>query len=378
MSDQGTVFLAAPVLGDPEKRALSAIIDSGWLTMGGQVASFEHAFSELHGMADAVAVSSCTAGLHLCLAALGIGPGDEVLVPSLTFVATVNAVLYVGASPVFVDIESPNLPHISLSDAEAKCTRRTQAAIVMHYAGYPVHLPAWRSFADKHKLILIEDAAHAAGVREVGRWGDMSAFSFFANKNMTTAEGGMVFSRDAAWLRRVRHLRSHGMTTSTLDRNQGHAYSYDVTALGYNYRLDELRAAMGLAQLPRLLQWNVRRRALVHRYRVGLAELIPDLVVPFAPNHDTAAHIMPTLLPIDMDRASVMRKLRDAGIQTSIHYPPVHRFSYHRERFPNVALPNTEHFFSRELSLPLHPALTLDEVDRVIIELARVASVGRS
>jgi dTDP-4-amino-4,6-dideoxygalactose transaminase len=234
------MLLGNPVLGEEEKQALSEVIDSGWLTMGERVAAFEKAFADLHGVGNAVAVNSCTAGLHLCLTALGIGPGDEVLVPSVTFVATVNAVVYAGAAPVFVDIINRELPHISIADAEARCTLKTRAVIVMHYGGYLVDLAAWRRFADAHDLLLIEDAAHAPGIAEVGRWGDAAAFSFFTNKNMTTAEGGMVVARDPVVAQRIRQMRGHGMTKSTLERHRGHAYSYDVTMLGYNYRLDEL------------------------------------------------------------------------------------------------------------------------------------------
>lgn len=360
------ISLGNPVLGEEEKQALCKVIESNWLTMGERVAAFERAFAELHGTESAVAVNSCTAGLHLCLAALGLGPGDEVLVPSLTFVATVNAVMYTGATPIFVDIESTDLPHISLDDAQAKCTPRTKAVIVMHYGGYLVNLPIWRSFADDHRLILIEDAAHAPAVGEVGRWGDASAFSFFTNKNMTTAEGGMVLARDRSVLEHVRHLRAHGMTTNTLDRYRGHAYTYDVTALGYNYRMDELRAAIGLVQLARLPKWNVRRRELTAHYRQRLAEQLPEVSIPFSQVHITAAHLMPILLQEDIDRGAVMAQLRQKLIQTSIHYPPVHRFSYYQKRFPGIVLPQTEQFFARELTLPLHPALRKKHVERVI------------
>ena len=173
------ISLSTPILGEEEKRALCEVIDSGWLTMGDRVAAFEKAFAKLHGVDDAVAVNSCTAALHLSLKALGIGPGDEVLVPSLTFVATVNAVLYVGATPVFVDIEAIDIPHISIDDAKAKLTSKTKAVIVMHYGGYLVDLKAWRAFADDNGLLLIEDAAHAPAVGAVGRFSDAATFSFF-------------------------------------------------------------------------------------------------------------------------------------------------------------------------------------------------------
>jgi dTDP-4-amino-4,6-dideoxygalactose transaminase len=363
------ISLSEPILGELEKEALSAVIDSNWLTMGDRVTSFERAFADIHCTFDAVAVSSCTAGLHLCLSALNIRPGDEVLVPSLTFVATANAVLYAGASPVFVDIENELLPHIALADAQTKCTPRTKAVIVMHYGGYLVDLPAWHSFADKQGLFLIEDAAHAPAVGEVGRLSDASAFSFFANKNMSTAEGGMVLAREKSVLDRVRQMRSHGMTTGTLDRHRGHAYSYDVTTLGYNYRLDELRAALGIVQLKRLPEWNKRRRELMIQYREKLGAVLPEIDVPFSGEHNTAAHLMATLLPVTANKGEVMRKLREAGIQTSIHYPPIHLFSYYQNLFPGTDLPITEAFARRELTLPLHPSLDDQDVTRVISAL---------
>ncbi|ADJ29598.1 DegT/DnrJ/EryC1/StrS family aminotransferase [Nitrosococcus watsonii] len=369
--NQPMLALGDPVLGEEEKTALCAVIDSGWLTMGDRVGAFEQAFADLHGVASAVAVNSCTAALHLCLCAFDIGPGDEVLVPAITFVATANAVIYVGATPVFVDVEGPERPHLSLQDAAEKCTDKTRAVIVMHYGGYPVDLPAWREFADERGLILIEDAAHSPAIEEVGHWGDGSAFSFFSNKNMTTAEGGMVLSPSPEVLARVRQLRSHGMTATTIERHRGHAYSYDVTALGYNYRLDELRAAIGLVQLARLPAWTTRRRRLTDSYRRFFSELLPEVHFPFAAEEHTAAHILPVLLPDDADRQNIMAALRAQGIQSSIHYPPIHHFAYYRKRFPSTVLPNSDAFFSRELTLPLHPRMTEEEVERVVKALQK-------
>lgn len=376
MIGKDTISLADPVLGEEEKQALCAVIDSGWLTMGDRVKAFEKAFAKLHGVRDGVAVSSCTAGLHLCLSALGVGPGDEVLVPSLSFVATVNAVLYVGATPVFVDIDRVTLPHISVTDAEAKCSSKTRAVIVMHYGGYLVDLPAWREFADSRNLILIEDAAHAPAVGEVGCLSDASAFSFFTNKNMTTSEGGMVLARDPLVLERIRYQRSHGMTTGTLDRERGHAYSYDVIMLGYNYRMDELRAAMGLAQLANLPKWNKRRRELTQCYRKAIVDQIPEVTLPFEGNHETSAHLMPVLLSNRVNRQTLMAELRAGGIQSSIHYPPIHQFSYYQKRFPGVSLPQTENFCAKELTLPLHPALSESDIERVVGSLRKAVSVS--
>ncbi len=222
--------------------------------------------------------------------------------------------------------------------------------------------------------MLIEDAAHAPAVGNVSRWSDASTFSFFTNKNMTTAEGGMVITRDPLILTRIRHKRSHGMTTGTLDRQRGHAYSYDVTMLGYNYRMDELRAALGLVQLARLPQWNKKRRELSNLYRQHLQDNIPNVIVPFDQSNETAAHLLPILLPGGVNRQFIMGKLRNDGIQTSIHYPPAHKFSYYKEKFSGVKLPKTEDFCAIELTLPLHPSLCERDIDRVVRTLKRAIS----
>ncbi len=360
------ISLSIPILGEEEKAALREVIDSGWVSMGPKVQAFEAAFAVLHGRTSAVAVNSCTAALHLILRAFDIGPGDEVLVPSVTFVATVNAVLYVGATPVFLDIEALERPHISLAEAEAKCSPRTKAVIVMHYGGYAVDTRPWREFCDARGFRLIEDAAHAPGIPGVAKLSDAAAFSFFSNKNMSTAEGGMVLSPDEEALSAIRRLRGHGMTSDTLVRHRGHAYSYDVTMLGYNYRIDELRAAVGLVQLGHLPEWNRKRNMLTQAYRRKLTGAAPSIVVPFDEGQPTAAHLLPVLLPADCPRQQVMDSLRSAGIQSSIHYPPVHLFSYYRKLYPEIALPKSEEFCRRELSLPLHPALEETDVERVV------------
>lgn len=367
------LLVGEPVLGDQEKAALEEVIGSNWITMGKRVHAFESAFAAAHGVPDAVAVSSCTAGLHLALAAHNIGPGDEVLVPSLSFVATANCVLYVGAKPIFVDIESPATPHISLADAQAKCTGRTRAVLLMHYAGYLVPRAPWRDFAERHGLLLIEDAAHAVGADGAGRLGNSAVFSFYGNKNLTTAEGGMVVADDLAFLDRVRLLRGHAMTASTRQRLDERTPSYDVTALGWNYRMDELRAAIGLVQLDSLAAWNICRRDLTALYRAELKEAFPEIVVPFESTHEgsvSAHHFLPVVLPKQIDREAVVKKLYQAGVQTTIHYPPIHRMSYYQERFPGVHLPCTEDFASRELTLPLHPKIRPADVLHVVTALA--------
>jgi dTDP-4-amino-4,6-dideoxygalactose transaminase len=364
------LLVSEPSLGDEEKAALADVVDSGWITMGDRVRVFEQAFAKEHRVADAVAVSSCTAGLHLVMQALGIGPGDEVLVPSLSFVATANSVLYVGATPRFVDIEALDVPLISCADAVAKCTARTKAVIVMHYAGYLVDGAAWRDFACDRGLLLIEDAAHAAGLDRPGIFGDAAVFSFFGNKNMTTAEGGMIVASDSDMLERMRQMRSHGMTSTTVQRLCGRAATYDVTMLGYNYRMDELRAAVGLVQLRSLGRWNEKRRALTRVYQRLLAAHCPEVLLPFTQPRASSYHILPVLLPKNVDRQIVADRMREMGVQTSVHYPPIHGFSWYQDRFPSIHLPLTEEFSRRELTLPLHPKLDEGQMDTVVRALA--------
>lgn len=358
--------LAEPILGESEKAAISRVIDSGWITMGEQVIQFEQEFAAMHEKQHALAVNSCTAGLHLALCALGIGEGDQVLLPSLTFVATANAVKYVGATPVFVDILSVDEPHISLQAAEQCLTDKTRAVMIMHYGGYLCDVKAWRNFADKHGLFLIEDAAHAPGCPGVGEYSDICCYSFFSNKNMTTSEGGMVIADDKDLFCRLKLMRSHGMTSVTLDRHNGHAYSYDVVELGFNYRLDELRAAIGIEQLKNLLDWNKKRRQLSTIYRDSFDQADSQIIVPFANNLITSAHLMPVLLPKESDRHRIMDYLRDNGVQSSIHYPPVHKFSYYQRQYQDCALPITEDYCARELSLPLHPLLTAQDIESIV------------
>jgi len=249
-----------------ESNAVLKVIESGWLTMGAVTQQFEQEFADYAGAKHAIAVANGTAALHLACVVAGIGPGDEVILPSLTFVATANAVRYTGATPVFADIESEKTLNISPDSIEANINERSRAIIVVHYGGYSCDMPAIMDIANKHGLVVIEDAAHAIGSslekRMLGTWGQTGCFSFFSNKNMTTGEGGMIVTDNADLAERLRRLRSHGMTSVTWDRHKGHAWSYDVVDLGYNYRLDEIRSALGRVQLSKLDAYNSRRREL--------------------------------------------------------------------------------------------------------------------
>jgi len=372
------LLVSEPILGAEEKAALIAVIDSGWVTMGDRVQEFERAFARLHQAEESVAVSSCTAALHLILHALGIGPGDEILVPSLTFVATANSVRYVGARPVFVDIESPEVPLISLDDAEAKCTARTKAVIIVHFGGYLAQRDAWQSFARRKNLLLIEDAAHAPGLPAAGTFGEAAAFSFYGNKNMTTAEGGAIIAHSRSLRETIRRARSHGMTSNTRQRLDSRSPDYDVTILGFNYRMDELRAAVGLAQLKRLPEWNDIRRSLSLQYRRLIARLCPSVTVPFADPWPSAHHLMPVLLPTAISRQAIIDGLRKRGVQTTVHYPPVHRLTFYKDLCLESHLLRTEEFSRRELTLPLHPRMTPETVELVVNALAAALGVELS
>lgn len=372
------IELSPPVLGKAEKDALLSVIDDNWLAMGKRVSTLEQEFSSLHGIEHGIAVNSCTAALHLALAVYDIGPGDEVLVPSLSFVATANAARYVGATPVFVDIEDMLRPHMSLDKARAAITPRTKAIITMHYGGYLMDMRPWRELADAHGLVLVEDAAHVAGMEGAGVYSHASAFSFYSNKNMTTGEGGLLLVHDSDTDSRLRLMRSHGMTSTTLTRDQGHAFDYDVVDTGFNYRLDELRGAVGLEQLKGLMERNRRRVELAGIYRESLAGN-ERVRIPFDASWQQCGHIMPVLLPESADRHRVMVQLREQGVQSSIHYRPIHTFSQFRKQGVGqngkwYALPITEAYGMRTMTLPLHAGMTSEDVEYVVESLNKALS----
>ena len=359
--------------GKGETRAVLDVLEGGWLTMGQVTQDFEEQFAKFVGAKYALATSNATVALHLACLALGIGPGDEVIVPSLSFVATANAVLYTGAAVRFADIVGLDELNISPTEIEKQVTQRTKAIIVMHYGGYACQMPEILDIAARFGLSVIEDAAHSPGAvldgKALGTWGDVGCFSFFSNKNLATGEGGMLITNREDIAERVRSLRSHGMTSLTWDRHQGHAYTYDVVELGYNYRIDEIRSALGMVQLKKLAANNARRKAITEGYCRALEGSGLDL--PFQNmlkerRLKPAHHIFPILLPQDVIRLSFMDSLREAGVQSSIHYPPIHQFSYYRQLHPSTVLPKTEEAARREVTLPLYPSMSDVQVSLVI------------
>ena len=366
------VPLADIDFGEEEIIAVTEVLRSRWLSMGAVTQQFEQEFAAFIGARHTLAVTNCTAALHLACLASGIGPGDEVIVPSLTFVATANAVRYTGATPVFADIESPDWLTISPASVESLINERTRAILVMHYAGFACDMPAMMEIARSHNLVVLEDSAHAIGSqlegRTLGTWGAIGCFSFFSNKNMTTGEGGMLATDDDALAARLRILRSHGMTTLSWERHKGHASTYDVVDLGYNYRIDEMRSALGRVQLGKLPAANERRRELTALYRELLSELTPEVQMPFDEARGASCyHILPVLLPPWVDRAQFMDGMKAQGIQTSIHYPPAHRFHIYEKDWQDrgAPLPITDDASSREITLPLYPTMQNEQVEWV-------------
>ena len=361
---------------DQETQAVQAVLDSRWLTMGDEIKDFERGFADLLGSGShCIAVSSATAALHMSLLALGVGVGDEVIVPALTFVADANVVRMVGATPILADCVSDDDWNISADTVRAKISPATKAVIAVHFAGFPCDMTPLVSLCRESNIALIEDAAHAPNAsisgQQCGTFGDTGCFSFFSNKNLSIGEGGMVVSMDSSIAASLAALRSHGMSTMTLDRHQGRAISYDVAQVGLNYRMDEMRAAIGKVQLAKLPEGNERRGQHYHAYVEELASIgvrapfrqIADGIVP-------SYHIMPVLLPENVDRNAVIAHLKSKGVQSSIHYPPFWHFSAYSKRTDEADAPLVASFIERELTLPLYPTMTNEQREYVVTSLS--------
>ena len=378
------VRLADNTLDHEEMAAVSAVLASGWLSVGAETRFFEEEFACTVGVPDAVAVSSGTAALHLAILSLGLAEGDEVILPSLSFVASAAVVALHGAIPVFADVRSASDLTIDPHDVERLITSRTRAIIVMHYGGFAADLVTLSSIAAAHGVALIEDAAHAPavsfGTSAIGSLGLIGCFSFHATKNMTTGEGGMVVAREPQLLDRIRSMRSHSISSPTFDRVRGGTDGYNVTALGLNYRPTEISSAIGRVQLRKLSHDRRHRRSLVSIYRQLLRE-IPGLVVPFDDyKGESAFHLMPILLPPSTNRRAFQAIMREKGIDSSVHYPPTHRFEYYEHRFgsTNRRLPITDAIADRLVSLPLHARMADEDVALVAESTMRTVEALRA
>jgi dTDP-4-amino-4,6-dideoxygalactose transaminase len=361
-----------------EEDDIAAVLDtlrSGWLTMGPRTAAFETAFAEHLGVRHAVAVSSCTAALHLAYLAAGVGPGDEVIVPAMTFAATAAAVVYCGATPVFADVALHDLA-LDPDDVERRIGPRTKAVAVVHFAGYPAQIARLRALCDEHDVALIEDVAHAPSAtvdgRKLGSWGLAGAFSFFSNKILSAGEGGLLATDDEEVAEAARSLRSQGMTSGSWSRHTKETATYDAKGLGFNYRLDEPRAALLHARLGRIEDDIERRRELTRRYRERLAE-VEGLLLPFGDEdvERSSCYVMPVLTEDPERRDAVRHALLEDGVQTSVFYPAVHEFTAYRDRFGAARLERTERIARSEITIPLYPHLGVQEQDRVVDGIAK-------
>lgn len=368
--------LFVPDFTEEDIRRSCEPIRDGWLTMGERTTAFEAAFAETIGVKHAFAVANGTAALHLALICAGVKTGDEVLLPALTFVACANTITSLGAKPVFVDSIGEHDLTISPGDIRRKINEKTRAVMVVHYAGFPCRMDEILLIAHEYNLVVIEDCAHAIITthhdKKCGAIGDVGAFSFFSNKNMTTGEGGMVATQHDDYAERLRKIRSHGMTTLTLDRHEGRAVSYDVVEPGFNYRIDEIRSALGLSQLQRLFE-NLRNRREVYRQYTEILKDVEEISIPFLDRagEEIGYHIYPILLKNNGKRADLIQKMREDGIQTSIHYPFIPHFTAYKIASTLADCPTAERISAAELTLPFYPQMTEEDVNRVCDSLKR-------
>lgn len=379
-----TLPYGRPTVDDEDKRVVLDVLGSDYLTTGPRVAAFEQAFAARVGAKNAVAVSSGTAALHTALFGLGIQPGDEVIVPTMTFAASANAVAYLGGTPVLCDID-PETLLIDARDAARRVTNKTKAIVSVDFGGQIADDAALLELVRERGLRHVCDACHSVGAvgssgKSAGTVGDVSAFSFHPVKTITTAEGGMVTTGDDALAARMRTFRNHGITTDYRQREATASFEYEMVDLGYNYRLSDLHCALGISQLRKLDGWLTRRATIADRYDAALVDL------PLRPlerrKGKSAWHLYVIQLELDrlrVDRAQVFRALRAEGIGVNVHYIPVHHHPFYRQRFPTRAgdLAAADAAFERILTLPLFPTMSDADVDDVVTALTKVLAAYR-
>lgn len=388
MSATATTFLPfhRALIEKEEIDAVLAVLRSGWLTSGPRAKEFETAFARFTGASHALAVNSCTSALHLALAAVGIEEGDEVIIPTMTFAATGEVVLYFKARPVLVDCAQDSF-HIDPQQIERAITPKTRAILPVHYAGYPCGMDVILDLARRHGLKVIEDAAHALPAcykgKMIGTLGDLTCFSFYATKTLTTGEGGMITTENPEYAERLRILSLHGISRNAWNRYTAEGtWRYDILEVGFKYNLTDLQAALGLAQLAKMDALRRRRSAIAERYSLGLASLDAFLSPP-EPNDETHAwhlyvvRINPCCLRIGRDQ--VIEELKARGIGTSVHFIPLHLHSLYQKRlgYRLGDFPNAERHFEHAISLPIFSGMANDDVDRVISALHEISIAHR-
>lgn len=356
--------------GDEEIEAVTQTIRSKWISTGPKCEELEQSFIEQFKVKYAISLSNCTDALHLAMLVNDIGIGDEVICPSLTFAASVNCIKYVGATPVFCDIVSPYHININPEEIEKNITPKTKAIIVVHMAGFPAKMNEIMTIAQKYHLKVIEDACHGPlseyKGQKLGTIGNVGCFSFFSNKNISTGEGGMLITNDESMAKRARLLRSHGMTTMSYQRASGHATTYDIVDLGYNYRLDDIRASIGIAQMKKL-QKDLEKRMIVRKRYIEQLSKVNGILIPFANNTEFVSnYIMPIVLAESTveKRDNIRNKIHAKGIQTSVHYPAIHNFAIYKGY--NAVLPQTDYVTDNEITLPMYASLKNEEIDFIV------------
>jgi dTDP-4-amino-4,6-dideoxygalactose transaminase len=378
MSYDDFIVFGAPAIGEEEIQEVVDCLRSGWLSTGPRVALFEELFRAYVGSSHAIALNSCTAGLHLLLLAAGVGPGDEVITTPLTFASTANVILHVGARPVFADVDprTQNLDPEAVRETLLKRRGRVKAVILVHLAGRPCLMDPFWELARQHDLILLEDAAHAVEGqyrgRHVGTLGDGASFSFYVTKNLVTGEGGMVTTHRADWAERIRLLRLHGMSKGAWKRYSEKGYAhYQILAPGYKYNMMDIQAALGIHQLRRLEEYHQRRESIWRAYDEAFRDLPVRLPEPPDPDTRHARHLYTPLLELEsltVDRDAVLQALHQEGIGTGVHFIALHLQPFYQEAlgYKEGDFPHAEEISRRTLSLPLSARLTDQEVERII------------